>query len=189
MKVKAAVLVVTFALSVGVSLAAEPPNGELKVAYRQLEEGELSDHVHHTVLSCLDGQCSLTAVTLNRCVPYFGEQVFYPLVERTSTAEGNLSVVEVRDGELVAEERYKGALFKLRYTYTVRSNPELSRAVRLRQTRWFDKLTGFSGGVVKDSPWVGKVITWQLVPIKVPFKGALAVVEPRCKILLDGVPE
>jgi len=33
-----------------------PPNGSLKVAYRQLLEGKLSESIHHVVLWCGDGR-------------------------------------------------------------------------------------------------------------------------------------
>ena len=61
------------------ALAGEmPPNGELRVAYRQSEGGKLSESVHHVALGCSDGRCSLTTLTLNQCS--WGR--FYPKIEQ-----------------------------------------------------------------------------------------------------------
>lgn len=161
--------------------AAAPPNGELSVAYRQLSDGKLSDGVHHITLWCFDGRCSLTTLTLNQCF----QGRFYPKVERTSTEEGNLSVVEIREGLLIAEEKHPETTFKFGFTYTVRSKPELSRLMGLHGVRWFDNLTGFSGGAVKQSTILDEVITWELVPLK----GRFPRIKAACEIMLDGVPE
>jgi hypothetical protein len=161
--------------------AGLPPNGELKVAYRQLDAGKLADSVHHLSLWCSDGRCSLTTLSLNQCV----FDAFYPKVQRTSTEERNLAVVEIDDGVLEAEERYSGTTFKYRFTYTVRSDPRLSKELGLQGIRWFGELSGFSGAVVKYSAILDKIISWELVPLK----GRNPKIEAKCKILLDGVPE
>lgn len=169
----------------GVSFAGEPPNGKLRVAYRQLQEGKLSDSVHHIRLWCSAGRCSMTTLTLNQCTPTDTGPAFYPHVERSSTEERNLSVIEISEGVLLAEEEGPETTFKYRFTYTVRSNPELSKMVGSRTIRWFDRLTGFSGAAIKQSVLLGKVITWELVPLK----GRLARIKAGCDIALDGVPE
>jgi len=166
-------------------LAADwPPNGELSVAYRQLEEGKLSEGVHRIGLWCLDGRCSVTTLTLNQCWPFAEGRSFYPKVVRTSTEEGNLWLKETANGELSAEEKYSGATFKYRFTYKIREDSELSKMTRTKQTRWFGDLTGFSGAVLKDSSILDKIISWQLIPLK----GRFPKVEAACRMLLDGVP-
>ena len=110
--------------------------------------------------------------------------MFYPKVERTSTEERNLSITEPSSGVLLAEEQHAETTFKYRFTYKLRTNPELSRLTRLQGTRWFGDLTGFSGAVVKDSSILKKVVSWDLVPLK----GRSPIIEATCKILLDGVP-
>jgi hypothetical protein len=162
-----------------------PPNGSLKVAYRQLLEGKLSESIHHLVLWCGDGQCNLTTLTLNQCGSWDERKVFYPKVERTSTEERNLSVTELSSGVLAAEERHAETTFKYRFTYKPRTDPKLSKLTRLQGTRWFGDLTGFSGAVVKDSSIMKKVVSWELVPLK----GRSPIIEATCKILLDGVPD
>lgn len=167
------------------SFAGEPPNGGLRVAYRQLQEGKLSESVHHVSLWCHDGRCSMTTLTLNQCMDLGRGPAFYPQIERSSTEERNLSVVEVSDGLLLAEETFTETTFKYRFTYTVRSNPELAKVVRSRTIRWFDRLTGFSGAAVKQSVLLGKAIAWELSPLK----GLLPRIKAACSIALDGIPE
>jgi hypothetical protein len=161
-----------------------PPNGSLKVAYRQLSEGKLSESVHHITLWCGDGRCSLTTLSLNQCGQSGKKGEFYPRVERTSTQEGNLFLTETTNGELGAEEKHPEATFKYRFTYKVRQDPELSKIFRSKQTRWFGDLTGFTGAVVKDSSVLGKIISWELIPLK----GKSPRIQAACQIMLDGVP-
>lgn len=163
--------------------ATPPPNGELRVAYRQQEDGKLSDSVHHVTLECVRGECSLTTLTLNRCEA--GR--FYPGIERVSTSEGNLSVIEIRDGVLEAEARHPQTTMKYRFTYTTISDQEaLKRLQRLQLGgKWFRDLTGFSGAVVKQSDILDEVISWKLIPLK----GRFPRIEVGCQIMLDGVPE
>jgi hypothetical protein len=129
-----------------------PPNGTLRIAYRQLQEGKLSESVHHVELFCRDGQCSLTTLTLNQCRLFdLHEKFFMPKIERTSTREGNLSVVVIDKGTILAEENDGEATYKYRFTYKDRSEPQFSKAVGVRTTLWFKELTGFSGGAIKQS--------------------------------------
>jgi hypothetical protein len=166
-------------------LAADlPPNGSLNVAYRQLSEGQLSESVHHIKLLCGDGRCSITTLSLNQCGRSGKRGEFYPKVERTSTQEGNLFLWEITNGELSAEEKHPEASFKYRFTYKVRQDPGLSKITRNKQTRWFGDLTGFSGAAIKDSSILGKVISWEMIPLK----GKSPRIEAACQIMLDGVP-
>jgi hypothetical protein len=164
--------------------AQTPPNGVLEVGYRQLQDGKLSDSVHLLTLQCWDGQCSLTTVSVNQCSPTSAGRGFYPKPERTSTFEGNLSVVETTPGSLIAEEKHPATVFKYRFAYETRSNPDLSQQLGLKTIKYIVGLTGFSGSAIKDSAILGKVISWELVPLR----GAVALVEPKCKIAVFGVP-
>ncbi len=161
-----------------------PPNGELKVAYRQFQEGELGKSVHHLTLFCIDGDCSLTTLTLNQCMPGLDNIMsFYPKIQRTTVAEGNTSVIVFRN-EVVVKEKIDGTEFTYNFKYTVKKRPKLSKDFGLRQEKWFDELTGFSGAAVKYSTILNKVITWEFVPLK----GRSPIIEAECKIMLDGVP-
>jgi hypothetical protein len=171
-------------LHVSIAQAQIPPNGTLEVGYRQLQDGKLSDSVHVLHLFCSDGRCSLTTLSVNQCYPTAQGEGFYPKVERTSTDEGNLSVSETTLGSLIAEERYSATIFKYRFSYETYDNVNLSKRLGLTTTRYVSRLTGFSGSVVKDSAILGKVVSWELVPLR----GAIALVEPKCKMAVFGVP-
>jgi hypothetical protein len=185
-----AVIVGSVLIDTGFSAVNELlPNGALRVSYRQLQEGKLSESVHNAELLCLDGQCSLTTLTLNQCRLFDQhEKVFMPKIERTSTREGNLSVIVIDKGTILAEENDSEATYKYRFTYKDRSEPQFSKAVGIRTTLWFKELTGFSGGAIKQSPTLGKVISWELVPLKW-VNNAPPIIEVACKILLNGVRE
>ena len=51
------------------SVVAQPkiPNGNLRVTVQQKEDGKTDKGLHLLELSCWDGQCSLTSVSLNQC--------------------------------------------------------------------------------------------------------------------------
>ncbi len=175
------------ALAQQVSPRGTPPNGKLEVAYRQLQDGKLSDSVHLLSLWCTDGQCSLTTVTVNQCMDTGDGAGFYPKVERTETREGALSVVETSAGSLVAEESLGVSTFRYQFTYSTRTDAEFSKSMRVRGPRWFDKLTGFSGGAVKHSTIAQRVLAWELAPVRARV-GELALIEPKCKIAVFGIP-
>jgi hypothetical protein len=144
------------------------PNGELGIAYRQLTDGKLSEAVFQTWLECWNGECTLTTLTLGQCM--FG--VFYPKVQRWTTRE-SLSVDLIAPGVLLAEFKESGATFQMRFTY------------ELREGMMVHRLKAFSGGVVKQSAVVEKVITWELVPLRF----SESVVQFGCKASLDFVEE
>lgn len=180
MLLKMAVLAAGFLLLSSSALAG-PPNGSLRVAYHQLLDGKLSESVHHVELTCWDGRCSLTTLTLNQCMV----GAFYPKIERTSTEEGDLIIAEIGNGVLVVEERHTVATFKYRFEYRVRTDQDLSRELRLREGRYFQDLISFRGAAVKQSPLLNQAVTWELLPLK----GRSPAIEAKCKIALDGVPE
>jgi hypothetical protein len=161
------------------------PNGTLSVAYRQVEQGKPSDSVHQVELSCWEGRCSLSTLTLNQCLNSSDGPAFFPKVQRSSTGDGDLVVRSVGTGALQAEETMDGARFMYRFNYRERSDPALAKTLRLSSARFFSGLTGFSGSVVKNSDVLGKVISWDISPLK----GAFVFVEAKCKMMLNGVPE
>ena len=180
-----AILVVLFTISYSLAADREQiPNGILEVAYRQLTDGKLSESVHNITLSCYDGKCSMTTLTLNQCFDFPDGKSFYPKIERTSTAEGNLVVNMIKKGIIDVEEKFSSSTFKYRFTHKTQSNPSLSKSVGAHTVLWFDDLTAFSGAVIKQSDILNKVISWQLVPLK----GQTAIIKPACDINLKGVP-
>lgn len=154
------------------------PSGSLSVAYRQLLEGKLSEGVFHTHLECHRGQCSLTTLTLNLCIA----GAWYPKILRWTTLEGNLTVTRASPGLLLVEYKELDTTLKMRFEFTV---DQSSPVAKLYGGTRFEKLTGFSGGAVNASSMAGKVVTWELVPLR----GAAPEIGFSCKAVLDGVPE
>jgi hypothetical protein len=127
----------------------------------------------------------LTTLTLNQCSDLPDGRFFYPKVERSSTYEGNLSARPQGDNVLMAEEKHSKVTFRYRFEYTGKSDQGLQKGLGLRSNKFFGDLTEFSGAVVKNSAILGKIISWDIVPLKGRF--------PRIKldydVTLDGVPE
>lgn len=164
---------------------ATPPHGTLSVAYRQMADGKLSESVHHVELRCWDAHCSLTILTLNQCMESSAGLAFYPKIQRSSTDNGDLTVRRRASGVVEVEEVLDEARFLYRFSYRERNDPPLAQQVGLSSSRFFGPLTGFSGSVVKNSDVLGKVVSWDMVPLK----GEWAFLEAKCRIMLDGVPE
>ncbi|HBA38313.1 MAG TPA: hypothetical protein DCZ05_00810 [Deltaproteobacteria bacterium] len=156
------------------------PNGTLRVAYRQSAQGKLSESVHQIELECWDGRCNLTTLTLNQCWPSSEGMAFYPKIQRSS-----LKLVSVTHGTLEVEHLLEGARLLYRFAYRERDDPSTAQQLGLNTSRFFVSLTGFSGSAIKSSDVLGKVISWDLVPLK----GQSVFIEARCKMMLDGVPE
>jgi hypothetical protein len=181
-----------FPLSVP-ALAQAPPNGTLEVAYRQRESSGLSDSVHLLSLTCFDGNCTATTLTVNQCVPWAlpgggSQSGFYPKVEQAKTVEQNLTVHEMHNSVLSVEERHAhkdGIVLKYRFGFTTYDNADLSRQLGLKTIRYFQRVTTFSGSAVKDSSVMNKVLSWELVPVR----GRPAIIEPKCKIAVFGLSD
>ena len=155
---------------------AQPPvpNGILKVAYRQLTGGKLSDSVHQTELFCWNSVCSLSVLTLNRCM----DGAFYPAIERFSTLEGNLSVSRPKsDTVLIVDVKLPDITLEYRFEYAIKSDEQ--------SNKFFGDLTGFSGAAVKNSTILGRIISWDFVPLQ----GRYPKIKLDCDVSLDGVPE
>lgn len=144
------------------------PDGELAVAYRQRENGKLSQQVFQNWLECSAGECTLTTLTLGQCIA----GAFYPKLQRWTTRDGSLSTDLVAPGVLHAEFKEGGATFQLRFTFE-------------SSGRRFGRLREFSGGVVKQSDVLNRVITWELVPLRVLD----STVKFDCPASLDFVRE
>ena len=154
------------------------PDALLRVTVQQRQEGKTEQGFHLLTLTCLYGHCSLVTVTLNTCGPSgSGADAFYPGVQRSSTHEGNLKVVD-HNNTLMVEE--SGADIGGRYVNYFRFQympPKQGEIIAI--------LTGFSGGFVKDSAILKKTLTVDFVPLV----GASQVRKLDCGVLLPGVWE
>jgi hypothetical protein len=152
------------------------PNAILRVTVQQKEEGKLEQGLHILELFCGDGHCSLTSVSLNQCGQSGeGKPAFYPKVQRSSTREGNLAVRN-EGRTLVVQETGSDIggdyVNNFRFQYAAPTGSGITA-----------RLIGFSGGFVKNSFVLQKVLTIEYVPLP----RAHQVVQLDCGVLLPGI--
>lgn len=177
--VKAAIFLFLSGVTLGRELSASElgiPNASLKLTVRQKEEGGLDKGLHLLQLFCWDGDCALTTLSLNQCGPAgSGKPAFFPMVARTSTREGNLKVTNLGDVLLVEQVDVDiggKTTTTLRFGYAMSAGSTIA-----------SRVTGFSGGFVKSSEILKRVITVELVPLI----GRFHEVPLDCAVLLPGV--
>jgi hypothetical protein len=168
-----AILILTPAISLS---ADNIPNAYLRVTVQQKEEGKIDKSFHILELSCWDGNCSLSSVSLNRCMESgSGEKAFYPAVQYSTTGMGNLKVRN-EGNSLVVQETGSDIggdyLVNLRFDYKPVGKDKI-----------VNRLIGFSGGYVKNSVLLKKVITTDYVPMP----KANQVMKLDCGVLLPGI--
>jgi len=163
-----------------------PPNGSLYVTYRQLTEGKLSDSVHHLSLFCFSGECTLTTLTVNQCFDMPGGKIMFPKAQSTDTRNGSLKITRVGNNSLVLrEEMDDSTTFTYKFSFSTKPNAALSKTYGTRTNQWFQDLTDFSGGAIKNSAILNKVISWDLVPLR----RAWVTIKPNCDMRFQGIPE
>jgi hypothetical protein len=152
------------------------PDATLRVAAQQRVEGKIVKGFHVLELSCRDGNCSLSTVSLNQCEESEpGKQAFYPKSQYSSTVIGNLKARN--EGKSIVVQETGGDLFG-NYVYDLRFDYEPSRDDKV-----IIRLTGFSGNYVKNSPAVNKVFKFDYVPLP----KASQVMKLDCGALLPGI--
>jgi hypothetical protein len=152
------------------------PNASLRVTVQQRDEGKLSKEFHVLELSCWNGNCSLSSVTLNQCWESgYGQKVFYPAVQYSATYKGNLTVRNEGKSLIVQEtgsDMLGDYVVNLRFDYESIGKGERA-----------NKLVGFSGGYVKNSHTLKKILTTEYVPLP----QANQIMKLDCDVLLPGV--
>jgi len=152
------------------------PNADLLVTVQQKEEGKITKGFHILELSCWDGNCSLSSVSLNQCFESFsGEKAFYPKVQYSTTRMGNLKVRN-QGNSLVVQETGSDIggdyVVNLRFDYKPAGKDKI-----------VNHLIGFSGGYVKNSILLKKVLTTDYVPLPKVSQ----VIKLDCGVLLPGI--
>ena len=160
-----------------VALSADNiPNASLRVTVQQKNEGKLSRGFHVFELSCYEGQCSLSSVSLNQCQESgSGKKGFYPRVQYSATWTDNLKVRNEGKSLIVQEtgfDLFGDYVNNFRFDYAPPGKNEI-----------IDRLIGFSGGYVKNSTLLKKVLTTDYVPLP----KANQVLKLDCDVLLPGV--
>jgi hypothetical protein len=152
------------------------PNASLKVTVQQRENGKVSKWFHILELSCWEGKCSLSSVSLNQCLDFgSGKKAFFPKVEYSTTWLGNLKVKNEGKTLIVQEtgsDAFGEYVNNLRFDYQAVGKEDV-----------VNRLVGFSGGFIKNSGLLKKVITMEYVPLQ----KADQVIKLDCDVLLPGI--
>jgi len=152
------------------------PNATLCVTVQQRETGKINKGFHVLELSCWDRNCFLSSVTLNQCFESgSGQQAFYPKVQYSSTWMGNLRVRNEGNSLIVQET---GSDIGGDYITNLRFDYEPAGKDKI-----VTRLIGFSGGYVKNSVILKKVLTTDYVPLP----EANQVIKLDCGVLLPGI--
>lgn len=127
-------------------------------------------------LSCRDGNCSLSSVSLNQCgESSSGKKAFYPKAQYSATWIGNLKVKNEGKSIIVQEtgnDMFGDYVNNLRFDYEPVGKDKI-----------IDRLVGFSGGYVKNSALLKKVLTTEYIPLP----KANQVIKLDCDVLLPGI--
>lgn len=152
------------------------PDATLRVTAQQKAEGKIVKGYQVLELSCRNGNCSLSTVSLNQCEETaYKKQAFYPSVRYASTLIGNLKAKN--EGKSIVVQETGGDMFG-NYEYNLRFDYEQAEDGK-RVTR----LTGFSGSYVKNAPAVDKVFKFDYVPLTKSEQ----VMKLDCGVLLPGI--
>lgn len=152
------------------------PNAHLSVTVQQKEDGKIDKGFHILELSCWDGNCSLSSVSLNQCGESgLGKKAFYPKVQYSATWMGNLKVRNVGNSLVVQET---GSDIGGDYVNNLRFDYE-----PVGKDKIVNRLIGFSGGFVKNSAILKKALTIEYVPLT----KANQVMKLDCDVLLPGI--
>jgi len=152
------------------------PNANLQVTVQQKQEGEVAKGFHLFELTCWNGDCSLSTVTLNQCFESgSGRTAFFPKVQYSATSFGNLKVKNEGNSLIVQEtgsDMFGDYVTNLRFDYETARKGEI-----------VNRLIGFSGGYVKNSVLLKKILTTEYIPL--PKRNQ--VMKLDCDALLPGV--
>lgn len=152
------------------------PDASLRVTVQQRDEGKLSKGFHVLELTCWKGNCSLSSVSLNQCHELeTGKKAFYPKVQYSSTWMDNLKVRHEGNSLVIQEtgsDAFGDYVNNLRFDYKSTGKGEI-----------VTKLIGFSGGYVKNSALLKKIITTEYVPLQKTDQ----IMKLDCDVFLPGV--
>jgi hypothetical protein len=152
------------------------PNANLKVTVQQREDGKINAGFHIFELSCWEGKCSLSSVSLNQCFDFgSGKKAFYPKAQYSATWLGNMKVSN--EGKTIVVQETGSDAFgeyvnNFRFEYQAVARGDVA-----------NRLVGFSGGYIKNSGLLRKVITMEYVPLQ----KADQIMKLDCDVLLPGV--
>ena len=176
---KAALSLLSFLLFAAPAAASSPeviPDAKLSVTVQKKAEGKIVKGYLVLELSCLNGSCTLSTVTLNECGEVGGgRQGFYPKVQYSSTSIGNLKAKN--EGRTIVVQE-TGSDMMGTYVNNLRFDYEPAK-----EERNVTRLTGFSGNYEKDYAAAGRVFKLEYIPLP----KASQVTNMDCGAFLPGI--
>lgn len=161
------------ASSLAAPRTATIPDVDVEVAVHQKEDGKIGKSIHVLQLKCKSGSCWLMSFSLNQCAAVWLTTPTFPLVfEASSTADGGLTVT--RNGDTLKVEEV---------TYDIGGVANNTYLFGFDKLDGLPTLTSFSGGFVKHSTILNKVISVEYVPVR----GAITAVSLDCPLRARGI--
>lgn len=151
------------------------PNTYLRVTVQQKEDEKIDKGFHILELSCWDGNCSLSSVSLNQCGESgSGKKSFYPKTQHSATWMGNLKVRKEGSSLIVQEsgDQLGDYVVNLRFDYEPVGKDKI-----------INRLIGFSGGFIKNSAITKEVLAIEYVPLTKAYQA----MKLDCDVLLPGI--
>lgn len=146
-------------IAVAKDVGAQIPDVHLGFTVQKSAEGKLDPAYHRWSITCWGGEYRLIVVTINRCVNYKEISTFTLHIDYASTIERTLKVVNLPNNILYFEDTSNAeTIITARIGYAA--------PMTFGKQTWFNSVVSFSGGAVKNSSILGKVITWELIPLK-----------------------
>ena len=168
-----AVLCPLLSLPITVEASAPPDFLKVEIGVQLKEDGRLTDELHHLRLSCFEGECEISTLVLNRCseLPDWNVQTPFFFVEKSSDRNASFNVKGNVIDISVVSTGFGGKTITT-YRFELSHMPNGS------------KVTKFSGGYLKDSNILNRLIKVEFMPLRGPY----SKVEPACPFELPGVP-
>ena len=168
---------ISFAATIG-----KIPHINIEIAVQQKEEGKINPSVHIMQLSCFNGECDLDWITIDACRRFWGSPFSSMIkLEKNSTRDNPFLIIKSSSKNpaiIEIEERLlSGSGGKTLRLELGASSPDLN---------FFNEITKFSGGLVKNSIILEKVITVEYVPLEATW-GGQAFISFDCPIALPAL--
>lgn len=155
-----------------VSQAAQVKDMSIRFTVQLKQPGKQPERGFHILeLECWSGECSLTTISMNQCMADNGG--FSPVVDRTTTREGNLKVIDTGK-YLQIEEKSVDIGGRSTITFRIGYKTERGRV----------KIASVSGGFVKNSAVLKRVITADYVPVRSGRTSGSRLMSLDCPVLV-----
>lgn len=154
-----------------------PDHLHAEVAVQLKENGQLTKEVHRLKLVCFEGECWLDTQVINRCDTVNGKSFQSPFSFVIRSSDNN-SKFQVRGNvvDITKESFDFGGKSLSTYRFVLSTNREGSPSI-------LDEVLDFSGGYMKDSDIVKRLIKVEFIPLR----GKYVKIDLACPIEFPGI--